>query len=161
MFENGEMYKLKTNWYIERSKRQNANFSHQEKDLFALILDGKLDDLGDAIGDHRRLTLEEFGKNLIDAIRKSAVKVDAWVADAKAQSLSKKEFVARMMKRSKEADADTILAKHVSLVLSAFDLADGVGSFKMLCAHVRTNCSTATKLAQVRDSLCGGVSIKL
>jgi len=50
VFENGEMYKLKTNWYVERSKKIAGSFTGSEKELWKLILEQKIDDFAEALG---------------------------------------------------------------------------------------------------------------
>jgi len=50
MFDGGEMYKMKSEWYLERSKLQNAEFSPHEKDLWMRVLDNGVDDIASAIG---------------------------------------------------------------------------------------------------------------
>lgn len=93
------MYKLKTDWYFAMSKKRSANFSTQEKDLWALVLDGKLDDFGEALGsaicrflplvyhviivrEHRRQILDDFGMKLFAEIQKSADAIGAFATDA-------------------------------------------------------------------------------
>jgi hypothetical protein len=50
-FENGEMYKMKCNWYMERSKKMAGSFTGQEKELWNIILENKIDDLSEALGE--------------------------------------------------------------------------------------------------------------
>lgn len=49
-FEGGEMYKMKCDWYVQRAKAQSELVGAPEKDLWALVLDGKLDDLAPSLG---------------------------------------------------------------------------------------------------------------
>jgi len=74
MFDQGEMYKLKSNWYIEKSKRANRELSFFEKDLWLLVLDKGIDDVADILGERRRNILEEFGMKLFMTLQKKCRK---------------------------------------------------------------------------------------
>jgi hypothetical protein len=48
-FEDGTMYKAKSEWYITRSKK-SGECAFFEKDIWQLVLEGKIDDYADALG---------------------------------------------------------------------------------------------------------------
>jgi hypothetical protein len=37
-FDNGEMFKMKCDWYIQRSKKMAGEFTGHEKDIWLLVL---------------------------------------------------------------------------------------------------------------------------
>jgi RNA ligase len=152
MFENGEMYKMKCDWYVQIAGMSSA----QEKDFFLLILEKRLDDMGDSFGKERLEKLEDFGMKLMEVIEKNARRVNEIVADAKRRGLSKKEF-AQEMKNLAAANKGK-LECHTDIFFKVFE---GKDAFQLIVDTLKKNCLTNAKLNKVRDSLAGGLSIKL
>lgn len=49
MFDNGLMYKAKTDWYMKRSKQATGQVFH-EKDIWEMVIKGTIDDYADMLG---------------------------------------------------------------------------------------------------------------
>lgn len=82
-FEDGDIYKLKTEWYFARSKKVAGSFTGQEKELWDLILNRKIDDLGGALGPKRTEVLEYQSLLLWQALERSAAKINKYLEDWK------------------------------------------------------------------------------
>jgi len=159
MFDGGEMYKMKSDWYIERSKKQNTDFSPHEKDLWTLILDNGVDDVADAIGERRRKILDDFGLQLFKVLRENADKITQAVAKAKSDGLSKQEFVDYVKTKAQDPECtDNLLKKHFGIYYRVFDGAD---AFETVLKTVKDHCKTLPKLELIRHSLCGGLKVSL
>lgn len=78
------------------------------------------------------------------------------VADAKRRGLSKKEF-AQEMKNLAAANKGK-LECHTDIFFKVFE---GKDAFQLIVDTLKKNCLTNAKLNKVRDSLAGGLSIKL
>jgi len=148
-FENGEAYKIKTDWYIERSKALTANFSTHEKDLWRLILEGKIDDLGAALGAERVRKLDEFGARLMAALERTAQMLMGLVSPH--QSLPKADFVKIIKGR------DDLSKLVQSMALKVFDGSDALDIVKKT---VLANTNTTTNLEKVRG-FAEGLSVVL
>jgi len=159
MFEGGEMYKMKSEWYIERSKRQSADFSTHEKDLWTLVLDNGVDDIAFAIGERRRKIIDDFGASLITVLRSNADQIQKTVSAAKSQGMSKGEFVTHVQKLLKKGDCkDTLLQNHFGIYYKVFD---GHDAYDTVRSTVKQHCATLPKLELIRNTLCGGLKISL
>ncbi len=130
--DTGEMFKMKSEWYFERSKKATGahytlhtthytlhtthytlhtthytlHTTHctktqhvgsmvgsQEKDIWQLVLDNKLDDIAITIGQKIRERMEQFAQDLFLAIHASAERINAVVADAQHRGLTRAQFV--------------------------------------------------------------------
>lgn len=80
-FEDGDIYKLKTEWYFARSKKVAGAFTGQEKELWDLILNRKIDDLGGVLGPKRTEVLEHQSLILWQALERSAKKISDFIDD--------------------------------------------------------------------------------
>jgi len=169
--DNGEMFKMKSEWYFERSKKQaGAGMGSHEKDVWLLILENKLDDIAIAIGPKTRERMDAFAEQLFCAISASARKIATVVEDAHQRGLTKTELVteltAKLAQQQKDkaalglpptpSHADEILAD-ASLYYAAFD---GKNSEKMIISKLKLACSNRNKLERVRY-LAGGLKFNL
>jgi len=157
VFDNGEMYKLKSEWYIQRSKR-GLTVSLFEKDLYILILDQKIDDVSDFLGERRQKYLEDCGLQLFTTLRGKAQMIDQEVAQARSKNLSKKEFVSHMKTLANSPSSDPFVKAHWQIYFKVFD---GGDSLTEIIKYLKSQCATQQKLNQVRDNLCGGLKINL
>jgi len=144
--DTGEMYKMKSDWYFERSKKiAGSTLGSQEKDVWRLILNNQLDDIAVAVGEKRRERMEKFAADLFLAIDRSAKKIQAVVDDAKQRGIEKKQFVAEISKRLDDNDPAIFKAK--SLYFMVFDGADPA---TVIVDILKTNSANKNKLNQVR-----------
>ncbi len=70
-FDDGRAFKIKTDWYFERAKKL-TNFSFQEKDLWRVAIEGRLDDMSSSLGEHRMEKLNQFSVDLNVALAERA-----------------------------------------------------------------------------------------
>lgn len=98
-FADGDIYKLKTEWYFARSKKVAGAFTGQEKELWDLILNRKIDDLGGVLGPKRTEVLEHQSLLLWSALERSAKKINTFVDDWR------KKFKAEEEKKALEQPA--------------------------------------------------------
>lgn len=73
-----------------------SGMGSQEKDVWLLILDNKLDDIAIAIGPKTRERMENFAEKLFRAISVTARKLQAVAEDAHARELRKTDLVAEL-----------------------------------------------------------------
>jgi len=156
LFEDGKMYKIKCQWYVDKSKLASKELSTFEKDLWALVLDNRLDDVADALGDRKRKQIEDFGVELFQKIKEASEKINKLVVDAKMRNIKKKDFVAEINQLAK-IDNDPLL-KHKCLHFKTFD---GGDSFECVKQYLRQHCSNRNKLEEVRYDICGDVKISI
>uniref|UniRef100_A0A6B2L699 T4 RNA ligase 1-like N-terminal domain-containing protein n=1 Tax=Arcella intermedia TaxID=1963864 RepID=A0A6B2L699_9EUKA len=149
MFEDGSMYKLKSNWYVERSKRSQT-MSFFEKDLWLLVLNNGVDDVSEILGEYRRKQIEEFGVKLWGCIDTKALKIQAVVDEAKAKQLNKRQFV-EYIKNQKEP-----IFSHSQLFFKAFD---GHDPRTEIINFIKLSCTAAPKLDLIRASLCDSLKL--
>lgn len=114
-FADGDIYKLKTEWYFARSKKVAGAFTGQEKELWDLILNRKIDDLGGVLGPKRTEVLEHQSLLLWQALERSAAKitnyVQAWV----------KEFREKEAKEALEKPKEAVVEASTSSPAAAED----------------------------------------
>lgn len=150
-FDNGEFYKLKTEWYFARSKKVAGHFTGQEKELWDLILNRKIDDLGDALGQKRTEALEVHSMNLWKALERSAERITKWIEDKKKAGYNtRKDFAAIV-------DAE-IPKQWSGLYYKIFAGADALEQVAEKCKEYMHN---RNKLDQVRDYFAEGIKVEL
>jgi RNA ligase len=155
-FDNGEMFKMKCDWYIQRSKKMAGEFTGHEKDIWLLVLDNKLDDLGEALGHNRKQKIEEFGIKLMAALEQRAAEINAVVEDAKKRGLTKKEFVDEMnQKNAGNGDSEKMYKT------TYYRVFDGADAFDTIVDVIKKSCNTASRLDIARKTYCPELSIKL
>lgn len=200
-FENGEMYKMKCQWYVDRSKKVRlkrttssivrflrpysrfrlqiaGNFSGQEKELWALILDQKIDDLAESLGygefhlarmrltillppppsEKRRLKLEEYGMKLWQALERSANRISEVVEEAKKRELDRRDFVTEIQQRAEKGD-DKMITK--DLLGIYYRVYEGHKALAELVEFVKRAINNKHKLDKVRHLVAEGIKINL
>jgi len=157
-FENGDMYKIKCDWYVERSKRQAEMCGDtgywREKNVWMLVLENKLDDIlsGSSIGE-RGKRAEEFAKNLWITLEQTAQDMTNELENYKQQGLSKKDFAHIIQKRDIPLPRKTIYYRaHDSGNISTNNILDEI------VKTIKKNCSTQGKLDSMREAFAPGVS---
>eukprot|EP01127_Copromyxa_protea_P012463 TRINITY_DN3262_c0_g1_i1.p1 TRINITY_DN3262_c0_g1~~TRINITY_DN3262_c0_g1_i1.p1 ORF type:complete len:170 (+),score=18.54 TRINITY_DN3262_c0_g1_i1:190-699(+) len=155
VFEDGTMYKLKSNWYIYRSKR-SAECSFFEKDIWQLVLKGQVDDYADAMGPRRLESIGQFGLALFQAISESAAIISAEVEEAKSKGMDKRQFVQYI--RETRAEASLLYSEHQALFFSVFDSGSET-AYQTLLDYVLKNSTSTPKIDAIRHSICKGLSI--
>lgn len=150
-FETGEFYKLKTEWYFARSKKVAGHFTGQEKELWDLILNRKIDDLGGALGAKRTEALEQASMKLWKALERSAEKIQKWIDDKKkAGCTQRKDFAALVDKE--------IPKQWSGLYYHIFAGADALEEIVQKCKEYMPN---RNKLDMVRDYFAEGIKVEL
>eukprot|EP01130_Rhizamoeba_saxonica_P014205 TRINITY_DN6180_c0_g1_i1.p1 TRINITY_DN6180_c0_g1~~TRINITY_DN6180_c0_g1_i1.p1 ORF type:complete len:159 (-),score=38.80 TRINITY_DN6180_c0_g1_i1:15-491(-) len=149
---------MKSGWYVDLSKRSNEHFSEQEKDVWVLVLEKKVDDLADVLGDRRKRRIEDFGIQLFKHIVQSAQILQEVVDSARERGITKKDFVSEI--RNMKSEDGPSIYDHPQIFYKCFDSEDLL-AFDQIVETVIKHCKTHVMLEKVRDSICGGVSIKL
>lgn len=106
-FEDGDIYKLKTEWYFARSKKVAGHFTGQEKELWDLILNRKIDDLGGALGAKRTEVLEHQSLLLWQALERTAAKVSKYLKEWKDNWKAQQEAEAAKPKPAEDEKVET------------------------------------------------------
>lgn len=146
------MYKVKTHWYFDRTKKEKQDYSmNSERNIWLYILDQQLDD---ALGFMNDPILEQKSKEfeivLWDAIEKSAAQVEKIVQDYKATASSDPS--------DRKAFSDWVKANHppemASLLFGSFE---GKKTPQMLVVdYVKGKCKNPKDL-DVARKLLGGI----
>lgn len=139
----------RSEWYVHKHKN-NRSYNLSEKDVWALILDGQLDDNTTFLPPEKKERMQQFAADLFRNIATTADKITAVANDAHARKLDKRAFVQEMQKKKAELPYD------ISLYFMVFDGKDAV---KTVMKTVRDSCSTVNTLAKVR-ALAGGIEWK-
>ncbi|KAL6079687.1 hypothetical protein QOT17_000802 [Balamuthia mandrillaris] len=101
--DNGEMYKIKSEWYFERSKKQPGGaLGSQEKDVWLLALENKLDDIAITIGPAQRERVERFAEELFLAVDRTAKRIEAVVEEARLKGIQGKPAFVRFVSEKKK-----------------------------------------------------------
>lgn len=158
LFEDGSMYKAKTDYYIQRSKKATTAEFH-EKDIWEMLLNGTIDDFAEFFGPKRHEQIGLFGFELFSAIQKTAEKVTSIVNKMKEENenMEKKDFVRLLINLKKSPDSDP-LYQFDKLFFCAFDGGNVEAEVKKLVLY---NTASAKKLEHIRNPICGGISISL
>lgn len=108
-----EFYKIKSDWYFERS-RQDKRLPSQEKEIWLLILDNKMDDLMPFLNTEMRNRIDKFTQDLYQALETTAKQMQQQVAATKQAGVTAKvDFVNKVRK-----EADPMLH---TLLFAIFD----------------------------------------
>eukprot|EP01114_Cavostelium_apophysatum_P007449 TRINITY_DN19552_c0_g1_i1.p1 TRINITY_DN19552_c0_g1~~TRINITY_DN19552_c0_g1_i1.p1 ORF type:complete len:420 (+),score=92.83 TRINITY_DN19552_c0_g1_i1:68-1327(+) len=99
-FDDGRMYKVKTEWYFSQSKSHIA-LPNNEREMWLMVLDQKLDDVYPKLSAEVRQQVDSFSQRLFAEVDRVAAEMEAEVTQRKAkhveatgQQLTKREFVA-------------------------------------------------------------------
>jgi RNA ligase len=137
-FDDGVMYKIKSEWYINLHKG-NRTYNMSEKDIWAMIIDGELDDTVYIPADKRE-RLNEFAKELLLALNRTARGIEAVVENAKKRGLKKKEFVFEMGAGSFPCPRP--------LYFAVFD--GKQTAIKVVMQYIRDNLTSSSALDKIR-----------
>jgi len=93
-FEDGTMYKVKTDWYFDRTKKDKQEFSlNSERNIWKYILDQEIDDaLANANDSHLSDKVRAFEVLLYDTIAARAAEFAKIVQEYREKNVSKKKF---------------------------------------------------------------------
>eukprot|EP01119_Soliformovum_irregulare_P025753 TRINITY_DN9623_c0_g1_i2.p1 TRINITY_DN9623_c0_g1~~TRINITY_DN9623_c0_g1_i2.p1 ORF type:complete len:336 (-),score=119.52 TRINITY_DN9623_c0_g1_i2:230-1237(-) len=93
-FNDGRMFKLKTEWYFSQSKSHLA-LPNQERDVWAMVLDSKVDDLLPQLSAEVTKKLQDFQVKLFSAVDEISEKYQDITFKLKAEAPTKRDFVAK------------------------------------------------------------------
>lgn len=158
-FENGEFYKLKTQWYFERSRKIAGSFTGQEKELWDLILNRKIDDLGGVLGEKRTELLEKQSVDLWAALGRSADKINKHVKDFMEShpDLTDQPHLARKLFKD-QMESSGISKLLLSIYFKVFE---GRDALELVVAKCIENINNKNRLNDVRDALAEGIVIRI
>jgi len=91
-----------------------------KKDIFALVLDNRIDDVAGALGDRRLKQIEDFGLSLYSAIEKSAKFVEQIVSESKSKGIGKREFVEEIETLSSLETFKSFITQTQRLIFQSF-----------------------------------------
>lgn len=118
------MYKVKTDWYIRRSKRANE-CAFFEKDIWRHVLEGTIDDFAESLGPRRLEAIGKFGLSLFAAIEEAKNCVANFVTQCKEQKMVKKDFFAHINKEAQKDGCHPLIKNHRYVSLwQTFDLVE-------------------------------------
>lgn len=149
-FDNGEFYKLKTEWYFARSKKVAGHFTGQEKELWDLILNRKIDDLGGALGERRTEALEKHSMNLWGALERSAAKITKWVDEKKQKGLDRKAIAVDLTAEVPKEWAAMYWAVYA-----------GSDALEVIVTKCKEFLNNKNKLEIVRNAFAEGIVVQL
>jgi len=148
--DDGSMYKVKTQWYFDRSRKEKQEFSfNSERSIWIIILEQQIDDALAFINDtHLSTKVREFEIILYDAIA-SATETLSQISE-KYKHLGKKEYVEAIRK-----DPDVLVEAQPIL----FKLKETVPANRMnvVLKFIRDNCNNPNTLEKSRKIL-GGIT---
>jgi hypothetical protein len=150
-FNNGEFYKLKTEWYFARSKKVAGHFTGQEKELWDLILNRKIDDLGGALGPRRTELLEKHSLRLWQALERSAARMNQWIADKKKAGVTDQKVFADIVTAE-------IPKEWTGMYFNVWKGGDALETIVEKCKAYMDN---RNKLQRVRDTFAEGIIVDL
>lgn len=150
-FDNGEFYKLKTEWYFARSKKVAGHFTGQEKELWDLILNRKIDDLGGALGPKRTEALEQHSMRLWQALERSAERITKWIEDKKRAGYTARKDFADLLDKE-------VPKPFTAIYFHIFSGADALEEIVQKCKEYMNN---RNKLDIVRDYFAEGIKVEL
>lgn len=99
-FDNGEIYKIKTDWYFSQSKAHLA-LPTSERELWLMILNQKVDDIRPSLTPEVSKVLDSFIQKLYDELEKISKEAYAEASEMVKQKLEKKEFYQKISKKDK------------------------------------------------------------
>jgi len=151
--DDGTMFKVKTQWYFDRSKKEKQEFSfNSERTIWRLILDQQVDDALVFMNDvHLSKRVKEFEIKLFDAISQTSKKLSE-IAD-KYRNLERKLYVAAVQKETGvPKEAQSILFKLYDKPTRA--------TIDVLIEEVKKNCNSVTSLERARKVLGGQINFE-
>jgi hypothetical protein len=89
-FDNGQMLKVKTEWYVQIHKAKEKIL--QDRHVVAMILDNTLDDVKGFLSKEDLDDLNDFEKEIVEAIESKARWAVQTVSKWKKDNLTKKDF---------------------------------------------------------------------
>jgi len=150
-FDDGRMYKLKTDWYFSKRKKEKQEYSlNSERNIWRLILEQTIDDAITLLSNNDqlfKLKVQEFQIILYDAIERTATELHQLVQ--KYQNLSKKLYVDAIR-------GDNTIETWMHHILFPIYNVDRDTVVDQLIAYVIKNCSTPSSLENAR-TLLGGI----
>jgi len=151
-FNDGRMYKLKTDWYFSKSKKEKQEFSlNSERMIWKLILEQTIDDALSLVNDHLLKTkIEEFQIELYDAIQNKATYLDNLISQYR--PLERKKYVESIR-------SDLNIDKSLHHLLFPLHTADKQAVVDVLINYILKNTRSPQTLEAVREIL-GGIKFK-
>lgn len=147
-FENGHRAKCKADEYVQLHRARDA--MSFEKDVWAIILDEKIDDLLPILNQDDQARLAEFTSELNSAILTKAAdlkqNVDEWIQN---NGADQKKFAVEFV----NAPNSKFSSSERGLV---FKIKAGKNPVEVVREYVRSQCSTSSTIEGVR-SLVGGL----
>lgn len=135
---DGHMLKIKNMWYVQIHKAKEA--MAWEKDIWALILDNRQDDVMSVLEKEDADKLRAFADDLYKALAKKADELK-WVVIAAQDNLN----------NSKKRFALDIIPKHAKIEKGLlFKIWDGDEATEVVNTYVREHLKTGTRLEEVR-----------
>ena len=149
------MYKVKTTWYFDRSKKDKQDYSlNSERAIWKAILDQEIDDALSFLNDNHLATrVKAFEVELYDTIAATARRYAEICARYK--NLPKKEYVQVI----RQLPTDEVPKEAHDLLFLLFDK-PAKEPIDHLLEIVRRNCSNPTNLERSRVILGGKIKFQ-
>jgi len=94
-FEDGRMYKVKTDWYFERTRKDKQDYSfNSERNIWLIILNQEIDDAGAYMDSKLRTAVDNFAIILYKTLGVFSEWCVQFVKEAKENKMAKKDCVA-------------------------------------------------------------------
>jgi len=144
------MYKIKTNWYFDRTRKDKQDYSlNSERNIWRYILDQEIDDALANLNDaHLSSKVKAFEILLYDTISLKATQYAKLVNKIKATYPIKKDFVQKIM------SSEDIPKECLDLLFKIFDQPDK-DPIDLLLAMAKRSCGSPATLETVRVVLGG------
>jgi len=149
-FEDGTMYKVKTDWYFDRTKKDKQEFSlNSERNIWKYILDQEIDDaLANANDSHLSDKVRAFEVLLYDTIAARAAEFAKIVQEYREKNVSKKSFNENIKTRK------DIPKECLAILRQIFDNPEKEPQ-DLLIALVKRSCGNPQSLETARACLGG------
>jgi len=144
--DDGSMYKVKTDWYFERSKKEKQEFTlNSERSIWRIILDQQMDDALVFMNDsHLSKRVKEFEIKLYEVISEVSSKYER-IAD-KYRYLPKRGYVEAINKD------DEVPKEAKGLLFKLYDKTSK-NVINVVIGEVKKGCNSSTGLEKARKLL--------
>lgn len=147
-FDNGQMLKVKTEWYVQIHKAKEKIL--QDRHVVAMILDNTLDDVKGFLSQEDLDSLNAFEAKIVEAMESTARVIVGYVASRKKLDLTKKDFAIG-------SSIDRLWPMDKSLIFATWDDNTMYNTRKMIEKMVRNNINSNGSYAKLQEHWFNGI----
>jgi len=155
-FDNGNLYKVKTDWYCSKAKGEDRGSGlKEEKELWTVILNQSLDDYMHNLTMEERDKVDDFGKKLWEALQKSTDLIVATIQEAKSRNLSTKDFAIQVNKVAQQ-NPKTIQS-HKAIYLTVWRSPPETEPLDLVVKYVLGFCKKREQFDEIRSAFAPNI----